>query len=118
MLGCLLFLFIHSAPAADKSGSYAIWGAGQKSCYNYSKTRNTGDDSFYRYYLMGYLTAYNAQTPETYRISAANDLIAILAWFDDYCAGKPVHSFDQAVMEYIIEQHPKRHRRAKSARGR
>ena len=107
-----LLLFSNALFAADEKGSYAIWGAGTKSCFSYTKTRNGEDDSFYRNYLKGYLTAYNTQAPDTYRVSGDKDLTAVLAWFDDYCEQKPVHGFDQAVVEFIIEQHPKRHKRA------
>ena len=69
ILAGMLYLFAQMASAADSTGSYAIWGAGQKSCFRYSNTRNADDDRSYRFYLMGYLTAYNMHTPETYRIS-------------------------------------------------
>ena len=108
----LMLVFTPLAYAADENGSYAIWGSGQKSCFSYNKSRDTGDDSNYRNYLMGYLTAFNMQSDETYRISADKDMFAILNWIDDYCQEKPVHGFDQAVVEFIVEQYPKRFRRA------
>ena len=109
-----LLLFIPLAQATDEKGSYAIWGVGQKSCFSYNKTRNSGDDSAYRNYLMGYLTAYNMQTEDTYRISGSMDMLAILNWIDSYCEQKPVHGFDQAVIEYLVEQYPRRYKKART----
>lgn len=117
LLAIVLYLLTHMVLAADSKGNYAIWGLGQKSCFSYSNTRNTDDDRFYRNYLMGYLTAYNTQTPETYRISGGKNLTEILSWLDDYCESKPVHGFDQAVYEFIDEHYPKRVKRA-TGRGR
>ncbi len=118
ILGTLMLLFTHMAMAADSSGGYAIWGAGQKSCFSYNKTRKTDDDGYYHFYLLGYLTAFNAHTPETYRISGKKTLSDILLWLDDYCTGKPVHGFDQAILEFIAEHYPKRYKRSTSGKGR
>src|SRR5690606_41796577 len=54
----------------------------------------------YRQYVMGYLTAYNALANETYSISADQDLDAVMGWLSTYCEDKPMHSFDQALMDY------------------
>jgi hypothetical protein len=112
ILACLLFLFSQTVLAADKSGNIAIWGAGQKSCFSYSSVRKSNDDAYYKYYLMGYLTAYNAQTPETYRISGKLNMAEILSWLDNYCESKQVHGFDQAVVEFITEHFPERYKKA------
>jgi hypothetical protein len=114
ILTFLLSIFAHTSMAADKSGNIAIWGAGQKSCFSYSKARENEDDGYYKYYLMGYLTAYNTQTPDTYRLSGDKSLTDILSWLDDYCETKQVSGFDQAVIEFIVEQYPHRHKSAKS----
>jgi len=113
----LLMIFAHTAIAADKSGNFAIWGAGQKSCYNYSNARKSEDDSYYRYYLMGYLTAYNTQTPETYRISGNKNLSDILTWLDNYCESKQVVGFDHALGDFTAEHYPGRYK-SSSAAGR
>ncbi len=111
LLGSLLLLFVHTAQAADNSGKYAIWGAGQKSCFRYNAARSSGEDDYYRYFLMGYLTAYNTQTPETYRISGGNDMPAILSWLDDFCTSKQSQGFELALIEFIAEHYPKRYKR-------
>jgi hypothetical protein len=85
--------------AADSDGNYAVWGAGAKSCHTFN---TSGEDAAagYRQYVMGYLTAYNALANETYSISADQDLDAVMGWLSTYCEDKPMHSFDQALMDY------------------
>jgi hypothetical protein len=112
ILACLLFIFSQTVLAADKFGNAAIWGAGQKSCFSYTTARKNGEENYYKDYLMGYLTAYNAQTPDTYRISGSENLDGILSWLDSYCTEKQVYGFDQAVVEFITEHYPKRQKSA------
>ena len=114
----IIYLMLAATPlvqAADEKGNYAIWGDGQKSCFSFNKSRKSGEDSSYKNYLMGYLTAFNTQTEDTYRISAAKQMKDILSWIDDYCQEKPVHGFDQAVLEFVVEHFPRRYKRASSA---
>ena len=94
--------------AADRSGNYAIWGKGNKSCFSYLKDRDAGKDNAYKNYVMGYLTAYNTLTPETYNISGNLRLDDIMAWLDDYCDAKQVHGLEQSLIEFISEHHEKR----------
>ena len=94
--------------AADRSGNYAIWGKGNKSCFNYLKDRDAEKDKAYKNYVMGYLTAYNTMTPETYNISGNLRLDDIMAWLDDYCDAKQVHGLEQSLIEFISKHHEKR----------
>lgn len=105
----LIILFTCPAFATDKSGNYAIWGVGNSSCIKYTSTRAAKNDTNeYRYFLMGYLTAYNYQSEQTYSISNSMTLDEILTWFDGECELKPTSSFEQAIMAFIIEHHEKR----------
>ena len=108
LITLLLTSYCLSLSAADDSGNFAIWGAGKKSCFSYEKARNGEDDSYYRNYIMGYLTSYNAQAPDTFRISGHKNMSDILAWMDDYCSEKQVHGFDQALINFILEHYPNR----------
>lgn len=111
----LLMIFAHTAMAVDKSGNFAIWGAGQKSCFNYSQARKSEDDNYYRYYLMGYLTAYNTLIAETYRVSGNKNLSDILGWLDNYCESKQVLGFDHAISEFVAEHFPNRQKSSTAA---
>lgn len=97
-LVCLL-LSAPAAPAADRDGNYAVWGSGGKSCHTFN-TRDEAGDAAYREYIMGYLTAYNALANETYSISGDLGLDGVMDWIRNYCEEKPMHSFDQALVDF------------------
>lgn len=105
-------------PAADQTGNYAIWGKGQKSCFRYLKERSEDKDQAYREYFMGYLTAYNAVTPETYSISRDMNLEQIMAWLDDYCDTNQVNGLEQSLLEFINNHYESRYRTPPGRRGR
>ena len=115
-----IFIFSLSLPtqAADKSGNYAIWGNGQKSCFRYSQDRSAAQDAPYKSYIMGYLTAYNAITPETYSISRNMNLDDIMAWLDDYCDAKQMHGVEQSLLEFINSHYEQRYRKPPGSPGR
>ena len=89
--------------AMDKNGDYAVWGMGRKSCYSYDQARASGDYGPYKDYLMGYLTAYNVMTEDTYLISGKMNLEEILEWMDDYCESRQMNSFELALADFIRE---------------
>lgn len=95
------------AQAVDSQGNYAIWGMGNSSCHAYSKAReakaNAADD--FRYYVMGYLSAFNVHQPETYSISGNQTMPEIMGWLDDFCDAHAVHSFDNALKMFIVEKY-------------
>ena len=104
----LLTSITFTLQAADSKGQYAVWGPGQKSCHAYSEAREAGDYDDYKYFVMGYLTAYNTLTDKTYRISGDKNFDQILEWLDNYCEPKAVHSFEQAVASFIVDSHESR----------
>ncbi len=103
-----------SSQAADNNGNFAIWGKGNKSCHSYNISRNTDEEQRFKDYIMGYLTAFNVQMPETYRISGNMNLDGILTWLDDYCQLKPIMAFEQSLADFIIENHDERMQRSPS----
>lgn len=103
---------------ADKSGNYAIWGKGQNSCYRYLKARSATADEAYKDYIMGYLTAYNAVTPETFSISRNMNLDEIMTWLDDYCDLNQMHGLEQSLLEFIAGHYEKRYRIPPGTAGR
>jgi len=104
MCGILILMLISfSGHSADKSGNFAIWGAGNKSCHSYYQAREVNDFDKFKDYLMGFLTAYNIITPETYSISGSMKLDDVLTWFDDHCGLQPTISFEHALSDFISE---------------
>ncbi|MCI0400914.1 MAG: hypothetical protein L0Z68_06400 [Gammaproteobacteria bacterium] len=85
--------------AMDSDGNYAVWGAGRRSCYNYNQARAANEDREFKVYIMGYLTAYNVQTPETYGITGNTDWNGVLDRLDAYCQKSPVLAFESALRD-------------------
>lgn len=116
-LSSILFLLVLiSVPsqAADSNGHFAIWGKGNKSCHSYNISRNTDEEQRFKDYIMGYLTAFNVQMPETYRIAGHMNLDEILEWLDDYCELKPIMAFEQSLADFIVENYDKRMKKSPS----
>ena len=109
---CTILILLAMLPiqlqAADNKGHFAIWGKGNKSCHNYNISRNTDEEQGYKDYIMGYLTAFNVQMPETYRVAGHMNLNEILVWLDDYCQLKPILAFEQSLADFITENYDKR----------
>ena len=103
----MLAVIATGAQAADKDGNYVVWGAGRASCNTYLHQR---EDEVamgkFKGFLMGYLTAYNAFTPDTFRISGQRDLDALLEWLDQYCDEHRVEGFERAVQQLINALEP------------
>ncbi len=115
----LLLIVPTTAFTADNSGNHAIWGVGNKACISYTKAREADDYNAFKNYLMGFLTAYNILTPETYRLSGSMNLNEILTWFDDYCELKAVNGFEQAIYDFTVEHYGNRAKKSASlSRGR
>lgn len=115
-LGGLAFLLATPPSWADDSNAnHAVWGIGRTSCHGYSQARAAGEFTEYKVYSMGYLTAYNALTPNTYNVSGAADLNGVLAWLDDYCRKTPVDSFDHALRQMVTQMHESRVKKAPGA---
>ncbi|MGR8949416.1 MAG: hypothetical protein ACU84Q_15330 [Gammaproteobacteria bacterium] len=93
-----------SAGAADAAGNYAIWGVGQSSCHQFTKSIAKGDTSAYDNYLMGYLTAFNTLSENTYNISGKTKLSEITEWIEGYCDLHQIESFNRAIQQYVSQQ--------------
>lgn len=101
-------LSIGPVHSADKEGNYAVWGMGNQSCNAYNKARAADKTDPFKFYVMGYLTAYNVHQGETYSISAATPMPEIMTWFDEYCDSHAVHSFENALMNFVSEHYEER----------
>ncbi len=113
-LVCLLTLGLlitaNPLPAADAEGNYVVWGQGRASCHSFRKALGSDGESGFRAWLMGYLTAYNAVTPDTFRVSGQRDMDALLDWLDDYCATHQLDSLDRATRFMVEALYPDRQR--------
>ena len=110
----LLAIIPIQSQAVDNNGHFAIWGKGNKSCHSYNISRNTDEEQRFKDYIMGYLTAFNVQMPETYRVAGRMNLNDILVWLDDYCGLKPIMAFEQSLADFITENYAERMKKSPS----
>ena len=94
----------HCVGAADGAGNYAIWGVGQSSCFQFTKAIAKDDTGAYRNYLMGYLTAFNTLSENTYNVSGKAKLSEISDWIEGYCDLHQIESFNRAIQQYVSQQ--------------
>ena len=116
----MVVLFAVSTPllAVDSNGNYAIWGPGNKSCHRYNLARANDDVESYQNYIMGFLTAYNHQAENTYSISSRMNLEEVMTELDEECELKPIISFDEALINFILQHHEGRMKTAPGSIGR
>lgn len=101
-------LLCNTGHAADSEGNYAVWGMGNQSCHAYNKARANDESDPFKYYVMGYLTAYNVHQSETYSISATQPMPDIMSWMDEFCDNHAVSSFEHALKNFIHEHYEER----------
>lgn len=110
----LLAMIPLQSQATDSNGHFSIWGKGNKSCHSYNISRDTEEERGYKDYIMGYLTAFNVQLPDTYSVSGEMNLNEIMAWLDDYCGLKPILAFEQSLADFIKDNYDKRTKKSPS----
>ena len=114
LLGCWLVLAAVTLPVAmvsamDGGGNYAIWGEGGRSCNQYlHASGDSGQLASYRDYVMGYLTAINTLSADTYDAVGGQSLETTLSWITDYCNGHKIESFERAITQLLVSHHEQR----------
>ncbi len=106
----LLQVFVAPAIAADAAGNYAIWGVGKASCYRFLQSTIDAPDDRYKVFVMGYLTAFNTLSEETYNATGTQTLDVSLVWLADYCELHQMDSFDRAIQQMISTTYDSRQR--------
>lgn len=96
--------------AADKAGNYAIWGVGGSSCHSFLKAENQPTAENYRIFLMGYLTAFNTLSNDTYSATAGQSLEVSIQGIRTYCRDNQMDSFDRAIQQTLSSWYASRHR--------
>jgi hypothetical protein len=104
-----------AARASDKHGKYReTYSAGYGTCAAYLLAVNECNHSHCRDlnafsdWLMGYITAYNTGTPDTFDIVAHANLKSTLEWLAQYCRKNPQQSFSQATAKLMLKLSPSR----------
>ncbi|MDQ1363010.1 MAG: hypothetical protein QG652_870 [Pseudomonadota bacterium] len=98
--------------AADEHGTYWIYGVGRQNCSTYLAARKAGgfEEISYKNWIMGYLTAVNRSTPDTYNILGESDMPGALAWLDRHCTKYPDETMYMAMPNMLAVMYPQRRR--------
>ena len=96
----------------DARGAYTILGVGNESCSHFVRERQQSigayPDHRYLYWVTGYLTAVNEQTPETNNIAGFTDIYGLMTWLETYCKKSPLTPFPVAVKALVTSLYPER----------
>lgn len=128
MVGALLLVFAlgGNARAGSSTGSYARFGlfscadflnrysaeVAARNAYGGSGDRlYTPDYIALKYYVNGWLSAYNMMAMDTYNIVPNGSDGAIL-WLINYCNKNPLNTFDDGLQALIKEAYPSRQQNA------
>lgn len=115
ILGAMLLTALSGAWAADNgTGTYA---ANSRGCGDYVNDRKAGGEPniIDEWWVVGYLTAYNTWTPDTYQILGNSTTASAMLWLDNYCKAHPLKNLADGMRQLIVELYPNRHRTAKDA---
>ena len=87
-------------------------GIGNESCSHFVRERQQSigayPDHRYVYWVTGYLTAVNEQTPETNNIAGFTDIYGLMTWLETYCKKSPLTPFAVAVKALVTALYPER----------
>jgi len=108
----LSFAITTPATAKDKDGLYWILGA--RSCGEWVKDRKEGGwiETANMAWIVGYISAYNQQTPDVFNILGSTGLEGIYFWMDKYCQENPLDGVSYGMDVLVIELWPNRKRTA------
>ena len=102
----------------DNDGFYLV--VTKISCGQYINERqNTQGGPYHRtkWFVMGYLTAYNRLVPETNSILGNTDVEGVMLWLENYCKTHSLKTISTGLVQLTIELYPNRHKTKKDAGG-
>jgi hypothetical protein len=111
ILAAILLGAIPGAWARDAGGSYATVEA--RSCADMLQDRKARGFEYNAdtAWVAGYLTAYNALSPDTGDILGGTDLSGAMLRLQRYCETHPAQSLAQGMLALTAELHPGRRTR-------
>jgi hypothetical protein len=108
---CVLVIAAMPAWSADKDGSYLYSGP---TCGQFVAAE--GVNKFHwGWWMNGYLTAYNALTPDTVSILGSSDLQSAQLWMEKWCRANPLRTATEGMLELTTELYPRRYRNKRDA---
>jgi hypothetical protein len=105
-LAAVWLALIEPVHAAD---TYVVLGVGTDSCGSWTTERQTvatapSSKAFSQsQWLLGYLTAINADVWPDHRLTDVTDSDGIFAWVDNYCAAHPLDDIATASSALVLE---------------
>ena len=107
----LAILLLASCPAwgADQNGKY--WAGDDLACAIYVEVRQDPKNVtniMVSSWVMGYVTAFNKQTPDTYDIMGKTSTDKLMQRLEKYCSANPQHTLSQGMETITKELHPQR----------
>ncbi|MDH5765095.1 MAG: hypothetical protein OEZ38_03680 [Gammaproteobacteria bacterium] len=111
--GLIIFclLIATSIQARDFEGSYAVYGAGAKTCAGYLNAveRGGADQDYFIDWVIGYLSAFNVIMPDTYDILGESEFLNVQHWLGEHCQKFPRELFIKAVVRMTEILYPTRY---------
>lgn len=103
-------IFGSLAHAADEDGRYSVRGAGLLSCETFSAERAAQSSAYQMIggWLDGYITALNANRPETYDIASFESTEVLARILDRHCQSHPKQRLFSVVNAVTSQLHAQR----------
>ncbi|HKI63721.1 MAG TPA: hypothetical protein VKA16_03755 [Burkholderiales bacterium] len=110
ILAATLLATMPGAWARDATGSFETVGA--KSCGSFLQDRQAHGWAYDAdtAWVTGYVTAYNALTPDTGNILGDTDVSGAMLWLQNYCKANPSNDLAEGMLALTAELYPRRHR--------
>jgi hypothetical protein len=111
ILAALLLGAIPGAQARDSAGSYATVEA--RSCAAFLRDQQAHGWAYDSdtAWVAGYLTAYNAQTPDTGDILGGSDLSSAMLWLQNWCKAHAADGLAEGMTALTADFFPRRYRK-------
>ncbi len=111
ILAATLLCALPGAQARGATGSYATVGA--RSCAIFLRDQQARSWAYNAdaAWVAGYLTAYNAQTPDTADILGGSDISSVLLWLQTWCKANGSAGLAEGMSELTKDLFPRRYRK-------
>lgn len=98
------------ALAVDQNGAY--WGFSGITCGQFIDDRVHKTDTVDRWWLAGWLSAWNDATPNTFNLLGSDDLSGAMLWIENWCRQNPLKSMSEGARELVNVLYPTRQTKA------
>jgi hypothetical protein len=111
ILAAMLLGAMPGAQARDSAGSYATVEA--RSCATFLRDQRAHGWAYDSdtAWVAGYLTAYNAQTPDTGDILGGTDLGSAMLWLQTWCKANGAAGLAEGMSDLTKDFFPRRYRK-------